>query len=417
MLTFSIIVICILISAVFSGLEIAYITSDKVKIEMEAQSGAKINKILSNFIKNPSRFIATILIGNNLALVIYGIYMEKALTPFLEFTFANAFLILLIQTLISTLVILIFAEYLPKTFFKILKNKALAFFAFPMYVFYWLSKWLVDFFLICAKFILKKIFKLDIREDKPIFGRMELEQYLENQTTLAGEDELEHEVKIYKNALDFSSIKVKESMVPRTEIEALDIDTAVEGLRKKFIESGYSKILIYKNTIDDIIGFVHIYEMFKQPKSIHEVLLPVRYIPETMLAQEAMNNFIQQKKSVFIVVDEFGGTAGMLTIEDLIEEIFGEIEDEHDNPEHQEYQVNEHTYFFSGRLELDYLNEKYNLGFNDNESYETLAGLLFDHFERIPEVGEEIQIENKKIKIEKVSKTKIELIRLELTLE
>lgn len=413
MTTLIIIILMILFSAIFSGLEIAYISSDKMLIEMNSQKPeSKIHNILSKFVQNPSRFIATLLIGNNLALVVYGIYMERILTPIFDSFIASTVTVLLIQTLLSTIIILIFAEFLPKALFRIQSNKALSFFAFPMFGFYYLMKWFVSFFVSLSKVILKRFFKVELEEDKPIFGRVELEQYLESRTNEINEDEVDTEVMIYKNVLDFSNIKVKECMVPRTEIEGLDINTDINKLKQTFIETGYSKIMVYKETIDEIIGFVHIYELFKNPKSIKEVLLPVGYIPQTMSAQETLNSFIKKRKSVFIVVDEFGGTAGMLTIEDLMEEIFGEIEDEHDVQEYTEEVIADNEYLFSGRLEIDYLNEKYNVNLNTDEAYETLAGLLFTYLERIPEVGEEIALRDKRFIIEQVSDTKIELVRL-----
>jgi CBS domain containing-hemolysin-like protein len=418
MIEISIILIMIVLSAIFSGLEIAYVTSDKMLIEVEQQEEkpTKTSQVLSRFVQNPSRFIATLLVGNNLALVIYGIYMEKLLSPQISVWVKSALGVLIIQTIFSTILILIFAEFLPKAIFRIHNNKVLRFFAFPMFGFYWIFKWIVGFFVWLSKVILKR-FKVNLEEDKPIFGRVELEQYLESRTQEIEEEAVDTEVMIYKNVLDFSNVKVKECMVPRTEIEAIDLETSVEDLKALFIESGYSKILIYKETIDEIIGFVHSYELFKSPQKILEVLLPVGYIPQTMSAQEALNNFIQQQKSVFVVVDEFGGTAGMLTIEDIVEEIFGEIEDEHDVQEHVEQQINESEFLFSGRLEIDYLNEKYNLGFDVDNSYETLAGLLFTYLERIPEEGEVIELRGKEYTVEAVSDTKLELIRVRIPSE
>jgi CBS domain containing-hemolysin-like protein len=413
MVTFWIIILMVVLSAIFSGLEIAYITSDKMLIEMNSNKPEdKVNKILSIFVKNPSRFIATLLIGNNLALVIYGIYMDKALTPILGGMISNSVLMLIFQTIISTILILVFAEFLPKTLFRILKNKVLAIFAFPMFGFYWISKWVVNFFVYISKFLLKKFFKIEIEEDKPIFSRVELEEYLETRTDMTSLQQVDNEVVLYKNALDFSSVKVKECMVPRNEIEAVSMDTSIEKIKEIFIDTGYSKIIIYKDSIDEIVGFVHIYELFKNPNSIKDVLLPVGYIPQTLSAQNAMNNFIKQRKSVFIVVDEFGGTAGMLTIEDLMEEIFGEIEDEHDVQEHIEEKMDESTFVFSGRLEIDYINEKYSLNIQTSDAYETLAGFIFNQIGKIPSENEELKSEEYSFVVEKVSDTKIELVKV-----
>jgi putative hemolysin len=413
MVTFWIVILMVVLSAIFSGLEIAYITSDKMLIEMNSNKPEdKVNKLLSVFVKNPSRFIATLLIGNNLALVIYGIYMDKALTQILGGFISNSVLMLVVQTIISTILILVFAEFLPKTLFRILKNKVLAIFAFPMFGFYWISKWIVNLFVSIAKFLLKRFFKIEIEEDKPIFSRVELEEYLETRTTKDSMQEVDNEVVLYKNALDFSSVKVKECMVPRNEIEAVSMDTSIEKIKEIFIDTGYSKIIIYKDSIDEIVGFVHIYELFKNPNSIKDILLPVGYIPQTLSAQNAMNNFIKQRKSVFIVVDEFGGTAGMLTIEDLMEEIFGEIEDEHDVQEHIENQIDELTFIFSGRLEIDYINEKYALNIPTSDAYETLAGFIFNQIGKIPSDNEEWKSEEYTFIVEKVSDTKIELVKV-----
>lgn len=413
MLTFVIIVLMVIFSAIFSGLEIAFITSDKMLIEMNSNKPEdKVYKILSIFVKNPSRFIATLLIGNNLALVIYGIYMDRALQNLMGGTITNGILLLLVQTIVSTILILIFAEFLPKTLFRILKNKVLAFFAFPMYGFYWFTKWIVNIFVAISKFLLSKFFKVSIQEDKPIFSRVELEEYLQTRTNMDNVNQVENEVVLYKNALDFSSVRVRECMVPRNEIEAVSMHTSIDKIKQIFIDTGYSKIIIYKDSIDEIVGFVHIYELFKNPSSIKDILLPVGYIPQTLSAQNAMNNFIKQRKSVFIVVDEFGGTAGMLTIEDLIEEIFGEIEDEHDVQEYIEEKIDDNTFIFSGRLEIDYINEKFGLNIETSDAYETLAGFIFNRFEKIPKENEVLEFEGYTIKIEKVSDTKIELVKV-----
>lgn len=400
----------ILFSAVFSGLEIAFITADKMQMEIINKRGGLLAKVLSAFTSSPSRFIATLLIGNNLSIVTFGIYMEEMLEPKINLYTDQPILILLIQTFTSTVIILLFAEYLPKTLFRLKPNNALRFFAYPMFAMFWSLKWVVSLIISFSKFILKTFLKSEIREDRPILGRLELHQYLKER--VESEGEIDSEVQYYKNVLDFQSVKVRDCMVPRTEIIALEERTSIETLNNTFIKTGHSKILIYKESIEEVIGFVHSKEVFKYPKTISSILLPVGFVPESMTAQRALNNFIQLRKSVLVVVNEFGGTAGMLTIEDILEEILGEIEDEHDKVDLREEKVANNEYLFSGRLEVDYLNEKYNLKIPTDESYETLAGYIYTKTESIPEEGQTIILEQLSILIEKVGETRIELIKV-----
>ena len=403
----------ILFSAVFSGLEIAFITADKMQMEIINKRGGLLAKVLSAFTSSPSRFIATLLIGNNLSIVTFGIYMEEMLEPKINLYTDQPILILLIQTFTSTVIILLFAEYLPKTLFRLKPNNALRFFAYPMFAMFWSLKWVVSLIISFSKFILKTFLKSEIREDRPILGRLELHQYLKERVeNIESEGEIDSEVQYYKNVLDFQSVKVRDCMVPRTEIIALEERTSIETLNNTFIKTGHSKILIYKESIEEVIGFVHSKEVFKYPKTISSILLPVGFVPESMTAQRALNNFIQLRKSVLVVVNEFGGTAGMLTIEDILEEILGEIEDEHDKVDLREEKVANNEYLFSGRLEVDYLNEKYNLKIPTDESYETLAGYIYTKTESIPEEGQTIILEQLSILIEKVGETRIELIKV-----
>ena len=412
-MTWIILISTILLSAIFSGLEIAFVTADKMQIEIINKRGGLIAKILNSFVSYPSRFIATLLIGNNLALVTFGIYIEKILEPKVALYTDKTILVLLIQTIISTVIILLFAEYIPKTIFRIKPNHALRIFAYPMFFLFWSLKWVVNIIVGFSKFILKKFLKVDIQEDRPIIGRLELQQYLEKRVeNTQNVEELDAEVQYYKNILDFQSVKVRECMVPRTEIIALDVQTSIEKLNKIFIETGHSKILIFKESVDEVIGFVHSKEVFKLPEDISSILLPVGYVPESMTAQRALNTFIHLRRSVLVVVNEFGGTAGMLTIEDILEEIFGEIEDEHDKVDHVEEQMSDKEFLFSGRLKVDALNEKYGLNIPTDESYETLAGYIFMHTESIPEKGAKIEIDHFSFQIEKVGETRIELIKL-----
>jgi len=412
-LDYLILISTILLSAIFSGLEIAFITADKMRLQIINKRGGLLSKVLNSFISYPSRFIATLLIGNNLALVTFGIYMEKFLDPKVMLFTEIPILVLLIQTLISTVIILLFAEYIPKTIFRIKPNYTLRIFAFPMFLLFWSLKWVVNIIVGFSKFLLKKFLKVDIKEGRPIIGRLELQQYLEKRVeNIDSVDDLDVEVQYYKNVLDFQSVRVRECMVPRTEIVALDIDTPIEKLNKVFIETGHSKILIFKESVDEVIGFVHSKEVFKQPKNVSSMILPVDFVPESMTAQRALNTFIHLRRSVLVVVNEFGGTAGMLTVEDILEEILGEIEDEHDVIDHIEEQISDFEFLFSGRLKVDLLNEKYNLDIPTNESYETLAGYIFTHTEAIPKKGASINIDHFLFRIEKVSETRIELIKL-----
>lgn len=386
-----------------------------MRLEVTNKRGGLLAKVLNSFISYPSRFIATLLIGNNLALVTFGIYIEKILDPKVTLFTDVPILVLLIQTIISTIIILLFAEYIPKTIFRIKPNYALRVFAFPMFLLFWSLKWVVNIIIGFSKLLLKKFLKVDIKEGRPIIGRLELQQYLEKRVeNIENVADLDAEVQYYKNVLDFQSVRVRECMVPRTEIIALDIDTPIEKLNKTFIETGHSKILIFKESVDEVIGFVHSKEVFKQPKNISSILLPVDFVPESMTAQRALNTFIYLRRSVLVVVNEFGGTAGMLTIEDILEEILGEIEDEHDVVDYIEEQRSDFEFLFSGRLKVDLLNEKYNLNIPTDESYETLAGYIFTHAEAIPKKGESIKIDHFLFRIEEVGETRIELVKLTL---
>jgi len=409
-----IIALSLVFSAVFSGMEIAFVSANKMEIELEGKSGNFLAGLVSKFVSTPSRFLATMLIGNNLSLVIYSTFMEEILErKLIEWSVTNLILLFFLQTLISTAIILILGEYIPKNVFRTYPIKMLKIFAAPVYVIYVLLKWIVTFTIWISRMFLKIVFKTEVEDEPPIFDRIDLEKYLEDRTAHIDENaKVDHEVHIYKNALDFSRIKARECMVPRTELIAMDIQSSVSSLVKTFTETGLSKVLIYRGSIDNIVGFVHSMELFKNPKEIKTMTLPVFYVPETMPADQLLNAFIQKKKSVAIVVDEFGGTSGMITMEDVMEEIFGEIEDEHDSPELIEEQIDDNEFLFSARIEIDYLNQKYNLGLPADDAYETLAGLIFSHHETIPKDGAHIIIKGFDFLIEKVSNSRIELVRV-----
>ena len=410
---FIIIAASLLFSAIFSGMEIAFVSANKMEIELEGKSGGFLAGIVSKFVSTPSRFLATMLIGNNISLVVYSTYMEGILEESLANHVGNLFLLFFLQTIISTAIILILGEYIPKNIFRTYPIKALKLFAAPIYVFYLLLKWVVAFTIWVSRMFLKVVFKTEVSDEPPIFDRLDLEKYLEDRTSQIDENaQVDHEVHIYKNALDFSNIKARECMVPRTELICMDIQSSVPSLVKTFTETGLSKVLIFRGSIDNIVGFVHTMELFKNPKEIKTMTLPVFYVPETMPADQLLNAFIQKKKSVAIVVDEFGGTSGMITMEDVMEEIFGEIEDEHDSPELIEEQIDDNEFLFSARIEIDYLNQKYNLNLPTDDGYETLAGLIFAHHETIPKDGEHIIIHTFDFLIEKVSNNRIDLVRV-----
>lgn len=402
-------------SAFFSGMEIAFLTSNKLRIELESKQGNISAKIFSYFNKYPSRYLGTMLLGNNIALVVFGILMEILLEPVLEQYISSDILVLFLQTLVSTLFILITAEFLPKNLFRINSNRTLNVFAIPVWIIYWILYPVVFITIGVSEFILQKILRVNIEKENLSFGRIDLDNYVREATSSKNDkNEIDHEVRIFKNALDFSSIKVRECMIPRTEIIALDVTDPVEELRQKFIKTRLSKILIYEKSIDHIIGYTHSHEIFKNPLSIRSILLPVSVVPESMPANEVLTVFIQQHKSIAIVVDEFGGTSGMVTIEDVMEEIFGEIEDEHDKEELTEKQIDETEYVFSGRLEIDYINDKYKLNLPASEDYSTLSGLLTFYHESIPDLNELIQIETFTFRVIEVSGTRIELVNVRI---
>jgi len=413
-----ILAVCLLLSAYFSGMEIAFVSANKLRLELESKKGNFSSKIIANyFLQNPSRFIGTMLVGNNIVLVIYGIYFSNLLEPYLHKITHNEITILIVQTLTSSIIILFTGEFIPKAFFRIDPNYMLNIFALPAFLFFFLLYPFVFLTIGLAEGILKSLLKIELPEGKINFGKIDLDNYLREVTEnqVQQEKEIEHEIKILKNALDFSEIRVRECMVPRTEIVAMDVESSVEELKNKFIETGLSKILIYKDTIDEVIGYVHSYEMFKKPKHIRAVMLPVIIFPESMFVKDALSEFIKERKSIAVVVDEFGGTSGIVTMEDIIEELFGEIEDEHDIEDLLERQVSENEYIFSGRLEVDYINEKYHLKLPTSEDYETISGLLTTYHGSIPHKNETIWIEDKYMfKISSASDTKVDKVYLKV---
>ncbi|MGQ0828018.1 MAG: hemolysin family protein [Bacteroidota bacterium] len=413
-----IILIALVASAFFSGLEIAFITSNKLRIELESKQGNLSAKILSYFNKYPTRYLGTMMVGNNIALVIFSIYMDEEFKKLLHPFISSEILILFIATLLSTLIILVVAEFLPKNIFRINSNRTLNLFAFPLTIVYGLLYPFVMFTIGISEFILKKIFRVKIEKENTAFTMIDLDNYLrEGTSTVEKKTGMDHEIQIFQNALDFSSVKARECMIPRTEIIAMDVEKSIEELKQKFIQTRLSKILIYSQSIDNIIGYVYSKELFKAPESIRSILLPVSIVPESMPASEVLTVFIQQHKSIAVVVDEFGGTSGMLTMEDVMEEIFGEIEDEHDKEEMIEKKINENEYIFSARLETDYINHIYNLQLPILDNFETLSGLIMHYHESIPYINEEIRIDDFLFTILSVTRTRIETVKLKVLKE
>lgn len=394
-------------------MEIAFVSSNKLHIELEKKREGIIAKILSRITKKSSRFITTMLVGNNIALVIYSYYMGQFLLQLLPVEGLNDFSILLLQTVISTLVILVTAEFLPKAIFRIYANDVLKIFAIPAFMLYYIFHVFSTVISGISDFFLKVVFKTDKDIQRTEFSKEELGNYISEQIeTGADREELDSEIQIFQNALEFHNVRAREIMVPRTEIVSVDIFDNVDNLKDRFVETGLSKVIVHKNSLDDILGYVNAFELFKRPKTIKSILLPVELVPESMMISDLLNLLTKKRKSVAVVIDEYGGTSGIITVEDIVEELFGEIEDEHDVQEFREEVLGNHEFNFSARLEVDYVNETYNLSIPKSEAYSTLGGFIINHTEDIPEENEELEIENFKIKILKTSGSKIDEINL-----
>ncbi|MCL6216846.1 hemolysin family protein [Zunongwangia pacifica] len=419
-----IIIFSLLLSAFFSGMEIAYVSSNKIYIEIEKLQNDFLAKVLKRLTKKPSKFIAAMLVGNNIALVVYGFYMGDLIMAWLHeiqplhnaiLNYLVTDLSLFTQTVLSTLLILVTAEFLPKVFFQIYANTMLKFFAVPAYLFYLLFSFISSFVIWISDMILKRFFKTDGDEVQLAFSKIELGNFISEQMeTVEEEDEVDSEIQIFQNALQFADIKAREVMIPRTEIIAVNQDQEPGDLVKTFTETGLSKILIYNDTIDNIIGYVHSFELFKKPESIKSILLPVIFVPETMWVKDVLNVLIKKRKSIAVVIDEYGGTSGMMTIEDIVEELFGEIEDEHDSPILVDEKISDEHFKFSARVEVDYINETYRLNIPTGENYETLGGFIVNHTEEIPQQNEVVRIDDFEFTILDVSNTKIDLVELKI---
>lgn len=413
-----IILITIFFSAFFSGMEIAFVSANKLSLEMDKKQPTLTAGILNIFTSKPQQYIATMLVGNNIALVIYGLAFASMLEPQLKLFVNSDILVLIIQTIISTLLILFTAEFLPKILFRINANGFLKVLSLPVLFFYVLLYPIANFSMFLSKGIIKRIFKkklLDENENK-VFSKVDLNHYI-NQTdspsSLSQQDE-ETEIKLFKNALDFTKVKVRDCMVPRTEIDAIDESSSIDELRQHFISSGYSKIMIYRDSVDNMIGYVHSSQIFKNPQSIKSIVNPISIVPETMQASKLLSQFTQKKKTIAVVVDEFGGTSGLITTEDILEEIFGEIEDEHDTDDLTFKKIKENEWILSARYEISTLNEKYNFGLPENDEYDTIAGLIINSQEDIPKINTLTTIQNFEFRVLKATNIRIELVLMKI---
>ena len=412
----SIIILCLFFCAFFSGMEIAFISSNKIYLEIEKKQDNFISQILTKLTEKPSKFIAAMLIGNNIALVVYGFFMGDLLMVWIKtlpYHFSELSN-LLIQTAISTFIVLVTAEFLPKVFFQIYSNSLIKFFALPAYLFYKLFYVVSTFILWISDFILRRFFKTQGDQVQLFFTKVELGNYItEQMSTVEDHENVDSEIQIFQNALGFSGVKARDIMTPRTELVAVDIYDSISDLKETFIKTGYSKILVHQSSHDDIIGYVHSFELFKKPRSIKSILIPVEFVPETIFIKDVLNILTKKRKSIAVVLDEYGGTSGIITVEDIVEELFGEIEDEHDEVEELiEKELEDGVNLFSTRFDVEYLNQTFKLNIPESDSYGTLGGFIVDFTKEIPLKGEQIIIDKFHFTIEEASNKKIELVKL-----
>lgn len=410
------IIISLAFSAFFSGMEIAFISSNKLRYELDKKDKSFVSKILDVFYRNPNQFISTMLVGNNIALVVYGLQMAIVLEPLIAKVVNNEALIVLVQSIISTILILFTGEFIPKTIFRLNPNLSLKIFSVPLYIIYVLLYPISKFSASLSFGILKMGGVKNLNHSSEhVLGKVDLDYFIQQSIEDASQNsEMDTEVKIFQNALDFSNVRLRDCIVPRTEIVACDTTVGIEELRTKFIETGLSKILVYNENIDDIIGYIHSSELFKHPEDWTQSIRSVSIVPETMAANKLMKVLMQDKKSMAVVVDEFGGTSGIVTLEDLVEEIFGEIEDEHDLKSHIAQKVSDDEYLLSGRMEIDTLNEMFGLELPESDDYVTIAGLILHAYQKFPKLNETVAVDPFTFKIIKVTATKIELVRMKV---
>jgi CBS domain containing-hemolysin-like protein len=411
---------CLILSAFFSGVEIAYISSNKVYLGIEKIQDTFVSRILFKLTKNPSKFIAAMLIGNNIALVVYGILMSNLVVKvLLAQGFSSPFwLLFLIQIAITSAIIIVTSEFLPKIFFQIYANTLIKVLAVPAYFFYQIFYYFSSLIIWGSNLILKLFFGVKNADEQLLFSKIELGNYItEQMKSIENQEAVDSEIQIFQNALEFSGVKARDIMNPRMEIAAVEVHDTLIELRELFVKTGYSKILVYQNSLDDIIGYVHSFDLFKKPNSIKSITIPVEFVPETIFVKEVLNILARKRKSVAIVLDEYGGTSGMITVEDIVEELFGEIEDEHDLlvDDFIEEELSEGVFRFSARLDVEYINETYKLNLLESDSYTTLAGFIVHHTNEIPQSGETIQVENFQFEILQASNKKIELVQISIT--
>lgn len=415
-----IIFITLLLSAFFSGVEIAFVSSNRLVQELDLKRKILPARILASFFNNPSRLIGALLLGNNIALVIYGIAISKLLEPwiinFLPHSFANdELIILLLITLISTIIILITAEFIPKVLFRINPNTTLKFFSIPVWLFYYLFYPINMLYIGLSEMLIKYVFRVKLSSVQYEFSAIDLEEYVKDYRSNDEQiEEINQEIQMIQNAMSFKFVKLRECKIPRTEIKAIEIEEEIDTLREIFSKTGHSKIMVYEDSIDNLIGYVHASELFNKPENIRQITRKVEAYPETMTANTLLSFFIKNRKNIAIVVDEFGGTSGIVTMEDIIEEIFGEIQDEHDQDQAVETQLSDKEFLFSARLEIDYLNEKYKLNIPESDEYGTLAGFIIQHYESIPQLHEKIEIAPFLFTVTKSRKHRVEEVKLKV---
>lgn len=410
----SIIIASLVLAAFFSGMEIAFVASNKIYLEIEKKQDGFLSGILRKLTEKPSKFIAAMLIGNNLALVVYGFFASRLILGYIGSFHLTPLSNLLIQALVATAVIVFTSEFLPKVFFQIYANSLIRFFALPAYIFYRIFYYISAFILWISDMVLKRFFGTDSDPVRVFFSKVELGNFISEQMNSVDEnDEVDSEIQIFQNALDFSAVKARDIMTPRTEISAIDIYASVSELRELFIETGYSKILVYQESLDDILGYVHSFDLFRQPRTIKSVMIPVEFVPQTIYIKDAMDQLTKKRKSVAVVLDEYGGTAGIVTMEDIVEELFGEIEDEHDSEEQlTEQKIDESTWLFSTRHDVEYLNATYLLGIPESDSYSTLGGFIVNSLNEIPQKGDRFAIGRFRFEVCEATLKKIELVKM-----
>jgi CBS domain containing-hemolysin-like protein len=411
-INYIIILISLVFSAFFSGMELAYLSSNRLKVELDKSKGTLTSKIIGSFYSNESNMITSLLLGNNISLVLFGLASSEILNPIIGAYISSNALILILQTVLSTLLVLFVAEFLPKAIVQLNPNKFLTLgsgFLFVLYVFLYIP----SRFMLLISSVLFRLSGTKLEKNEKIFNKVDLEHFIQEMNTkIPSEAHFGNEIQILQNALDFSKVKARDCMIPRTEIVSVDVEDSIGDLSKLFISTGLSKIIVYRDSIDNIIGYVHSFEMFKRPNSIKQILMPISFVPEAIPGSELLEQFTKQAGNIAVVVDEYGGTAGLITIEDIIEEIFGDIEDEHDKDDWFEEKVSDKEYIFSGRVEISYINKTYELDIPESEEYDTLGGLIIQIIESIPDEGTTVQIKNKSLRVEKVSDRKIELVRI-----